>query len=412
MPKEKTVLLISTKLYRLLLFLYPAGHRREYAPLMAQAFGDLCRERYGQAKMLGLLKLWGRVLKDLLATALAEHVDALGIASLRRQPVAPLPWPQVALAVLPGLAILVTRLWGEYRYLCSDQELAAACAAVRPLLAWAGVPNDFVAAAGSRVLPALVCLALVAGGLVRERRLPAWGFPALGALLVPLPTALMGLLVDPVGGPPPPVYDFVVDWLWPGALWGTSLVIVARQRARFHLTKPAWLLLGSLVLLNPGLFLFVGALLLFPVAVGLLLARRSGLLAGLVAVAGLFWMADVLYDPDYGMLIWSSNYAAELVVSSLPIVSFLILPPIWVLRSRSNWECVCGLLLPPFIGLAGGEVLHSVVVSNTPGAYSPEMWLLRGGGVLDYVIPLVLAALLYLQMSRRSPLNCPTTKLE
>ena len=406
MPTEKTILLISIRLYRLLLFLYPAEHRREYAPWMAQTFGDLCRASYGQAKLPGLLSLWARVLKDLLATAWAEHVDALGIASLRRQPVAPLPWTKVALAALPGLVILANRLWGEVEFLCLDQERVSACSAVRHLLAWAGLPDTFRAATGSSLLPALLCLALVAGGFVRERRLPAWGFPALGVLLAALPMALMGLLVDPAAGPPPPVYDLVVSRLWPGALWATSLVVVARQRARFRMTVPAWLLLGLLVLLNPLLFMLVGVYLLFPVAIGLLLARRGGLLAGLVVVAGLYWMADGIFDPGYGMLIWSSNYAAELVVSSLPIVSFLILPSIWVLRARSNWERMRGLLLPPAIGLAGGELIHSLVVYNTPGAYSPEMWLLRGAGALDYVIPLVLAAILYLQMSRQ-PLPLP-----
>lgn len=63
----------STRLYRLLLRLYPAQHRREYGDLMVQAFRDLAREAYGQRGLIGLLLLWPGLLVDTFRTAYSEH---------------------------------------------------------------------------------------------------------------------------------------------------------------------------------------------------------------------------------------------------------------------------------------------------------------------------------------------------
>jgi hypothetical protein len=63
----------STRLYRLLLRLYPAQHRREYGDLMVQAFRDLAREAYGQRGLIGLLLLWPGLLVDTFRAAYNEH---------------------------------------------------------------------------------------------------------------------------------------------------------------------------------------------------------------------------------------------------------------------------------------------------------------------------------------------------
>ena len=41
-PRSR-ILSVSQKLYQISLFAYPAEYRREYGPLMAQLFRDLCR---------------------------------------------------------------------------------------------------------------------------------------------------------------------------------------------------------------------------------------------------------------------------------------------------------------------------------------------------------------------------------
>ena len=60
----------SERVYEVLLVAYPKEYRREYGALMAQAFGDLCRE---QQRRAGLALLWGRTVLDLLASAFAER---------------------------------------------------------------------------------------------------------------------------------------------------------------------------------------------------------------------------------------------------------------------------------------------------------------------------------------------------
>ena len=63
--------------YRLLLFVYPATHRREYGTLMVQVFRDLCRDSFRQKGLLGLFQLWVHVLTDAAVTAAVEHSYAL-----------------------------------------------------------------------------------------------------------------------------------------------------------------------------------------------------------------------------------------------------------------------------------------------------------------------------------------------
>lgn len=64
---------LSLQFYRLLLKMYPAHFRQEYARQMAQVFRDCCREIYAQGGIKALLKLWPGILTDLFTTALKQH---------------------------------------------------------------------------------------------------------------------------------------------------------------------------------------------------------------------------------------------------------------------------------------------------------------------------------------------------
>ena len=74
------LLLLSSRLYSLLLYVYPPHFRGEYGSHMAQVFRDCCRDAYQQSKTFGLLCLWVSALADLIVTALDEekgHEDAI-----------------------------------------------------------------------------------------------------------------------------------------------------------------------------------------------------------------------------------------------------------------------------------------------------------------------------------------------
>jgi hypothetical protein len=95
----KTAFWLAEQLYHLLLFVYPATHRREYGPLMVQLFRDLCRDSYCQKGFVGLVRLWSHVLADTVVTATVEHFYAFqegGQLMTRRQ-----HWMVLSLAGLP-----------------------------------------------------------------------------------------------------------------------------------------------------------------------------------------------------------------------------------------------------------------------------------------------------------------------
>lgn len=72
------ILSIADRAYRALLYVYPAAHRREYGPWMAQLFRDLCQNAVQQDGTFGLARLWMRTLFDVARTAIIEHLEEKG----------------------------------------------------------------------------------------------------------------------------------------------------------------------------------------------------------------------------------------------------------------------------------------------------------------------------------------------
>jgi capsular polysaccharide biosynthesis protein len=75
-PDGKAVAL-SGKLFRRLLAAYPKAHRRDYGPAMAQLFRDQCRDAWGRGRGWGLIRLWLRVVPDLVKTSVLEHISTI-----------------------------------------------------------------------------------------------------------------------------------------------------------------------------------------------------------------------------------------------------------------------------------------------------------------------------------------------
>jgi len=69
-------ILLANRCYRLLLLTYPAHFRRTYGYEMAQTFRASCREALCEEGNLGLLRVCGLTLSDLLLTSLKEHCQA------------------------------------------------------------------------------------------------------------------------------------------------------------------------------------------------------------------------------------------------------------------------------------------------------------------------------------------------
>ena len=74
----------SDRLFRLLLRLYPAGHRAEYSEAMAQHFRDVCRDAYRQNGRRGLIRMWIKVAGDTLKNAPLEQWMAIRTGGFMR----------------------------------------------------------------------------------------------------------------------------------------------------------------------------------------------------------------------------------------------------------------------------------------------------------------------------------------
>jgi hypothetical protein len=370
---DSPVLESLVSVYQKLLWIYPADHRQEYGPWMTQLLRDLMRDAYRQSGMPGALLTWIHVLCDLITTASAEHARSVTVA-LDNRPVSPLPWWQVLLAILPGLLALSNRS------------------------GW--LTATFGRRASERMdlwISPIACLLIVFIGWIPRRKLVVWAFPALGLLAWTLPivvgTVIKGLLLAP---PPPhsPAHAWV-DNLSLVALGILGALLLARQRRRLRMPPWGWALAALFFACGPFLAVFEVALLLLPIAIGLILARRDQLLAVLVVVAAQYSIVDGIYDPSYGILVWTANTTAERTVTVLPALAYLVLTPLCVCRARTTGGRMAGLLLPPLIGLFSGEILRWVVMRHARPYYPLGMLYIRGGGAIQFVLLIALAVLLY-----------------
>src|ERR1017187_8379812 len=67
----------SQRIYERLLLAYPKSHREEYGPAMSQLFRDQCRDAWNESQNWGVMKLWMRVLPDLVKTSFIERLATL-----------------------------------------------------------------------------------------------------------------------------------------------------------------------------------------------------------------------------------------------------------------------------------------------------------------------------------------------
>jgi len=281
------------------------------------------------------------------------------------------------------------------------------------------------------LIPVYITLGIVVAGLIVERRPAVWSFSALGLLLFSAPGWLFTLFAR-FGDSRSPFWQVAPPYLMSAALAAIAALAAYRvfKQHGLHIPRSGWVLLGLMVLVsvadaitgvitdrNPNkwgsllaylpLVLWWTGLILLPVAIGLPLARRDGLLAGLVLVASQFVLVDEIFDPTYSVGFWAYWEPsaildkAKIVLSYLPALFFLVITPIWMLRSRSTRGRVLGLLLPPFVALVSTDVIASIALRGALGGYSMGSWLTHGVSTAHLLLPLALAAVMYHWLERQ-----------
>jgi len=302
-------------------------------------------------------------------------------------------WTKVGLAILPGLFALGSGA-GVFSAVFGQKT---------------GEVVDLIGLTG-------MCLLVIAAGFVRERHFTVWSYPAVGVLLfrmwwgIPWPSGeqsgsnwtvappllmLAGLAAIAAiaayrARPWPRLRSFrlgsalLVLIMLVAVAFPTGAVLAYRDAERV-----------SVLLAMVPLSLWWMGLLLVPVVIGLPLALRSGLAAGLMVVAAQYVLVEEIFDPARGVLIFTSDHAAARVLSSLPALAFLIVPPVWVLLSRRTKVRCWGLVLPPLLGLLSLSLIRAGVLQGTAAEYEVGSWLTAFLAGAQLVMLFALTGLIY-----------------
>ncbi len=343
--------------------------------------------------------------QESLAQAMANFGEAREVGRMLARSHNNLDWVRVGLAILPGLVAL-----GRI-----------------------GLPSSSFTTSIARILAQgsliPVCVLLIIVGFIRERRFAVWSFPALGILLFPVGGIM--LLVEWWMHQP---FAQEVNRIWPPgpfvlivvglAASGTFAVYHVCRQHWTRIPRLAWVLLALLIVFSvaevitlsvgdrspdkwkavsavlPSTVLTMG-MILSPVAIGLLLARRAGLVAALIVVAAEFGLVDMILDPSYALSVRASNQTIVTLVSVIPAMLFLVVSPVWVLCSPSRRGRVVGLLLPAFVALVSVEVISGSV---RPYYLENWYWLTRALESAQLWVAVALAVVMYHWIGREGRL--------
>lgn len=384
------------RIYRILLWLYPAKHRREYGRLMLQHAGDMGRavEEGGRGR---IFRLCFSLVIDGIVNACKEHVEGLTMANNKFKPFS---WRIVVLAALPGLLVALTRSKVE------------------------------------ALTPVLTIVAYVYGGVLilgvpivwwRRRQFPVWALLPAG-LLVWVLTFYAGqellrqlwrfwLLIG-LGSRRSGI--FPLDQGEVTALLNlvlAAVIFLAILRGR-RSSSAIWLIFGGIVLGNialaagyawaefgdgqllKGILRYFTASGLSPleglmfVAVGLLAARKYGVLAFLVLVGGYSYMCldtDYLFGNPYRD--WPGMPPYLIAVTTL----YLVVVPVTLLRAKNRWKRALGVFVP-LVAFHGAIFFIPRLVIQEPILLSPGdvVW------IINIMLLYVFAWLLYSQIGDES----------
>ena len=346
---------MAVRIYRILLWLYPAEHRLAYGELMLQHAGDLgrdARQRGGWQMIIFYLSL----ITDAFRNAGNEQWEAI-MANNRFTPAS---WLTVLLAAIPGLMVVSSRV--------NLMQLG-------------------------QVLPRLVAygyLAILVIGVpivwYRQRRFPAWALLPAGFIfwqVVFLAGYSLTQLLKSLGWLSPYWEDGMVGFalLEICLTIGLAVLILRGQR----LSASVWLASGAIVLVNLLLaILFIGNLsasfnmvpavliLVYNMAIGLLdglllvvagllAVRQHGTLAMLVVIGGFGYMClDSDFISGFRLNEWAGYTAYVICMYTL----WLVVTPIAILRARTRLGRLLAVFIPVGIFLIARIVVPNLVLAG------------------------------------------------
>lgn len=379
---------VAERMYRMLVWLYPAKHRQAYEQPMLQHARDLGRAARQRGRWHVAMLCW-RLLKDGIINAAIEHLEVIKMANHRYTPV---PWLSVILAALPGLLIALSR------------REAALLDPLLPILRYV-------------YLGLLVLVTPIMWW--QRRRFPVWALLPAGALIWVLTYVAGSELSRQVRS------LTMFDLQWTGIETGITLInlvlgaalFVALLRGR-RVPGFTWLVIGVIVsghvlmavlyslAIYSGTEFFPGMVQYFTksgigpveglmlVAVGLLAARQHGVLAILVVVGGYSYMC---MDSDYLFGHPLREWAGLSVYLAAVTISFLVVVPVALLRARTRLGRALAVFVPVVIFHVARLIVPLLVIQQPVKA--------RLGDVvfsISIVLSLVLGWVLYGQVGEAS----------
>ncbi len=404
---KRTLVPQAVKVYTVLLRLYPREHRQAYGPLMIQLFRDQCTDAYAQRRALGLLTLWLRTLWDLGITAFQEHLRLAADLGLANQKVAPLPWRQVLLAILPGLWMMVERAqlipWVlGWRWISYNLPPGVAYpSSYKMLLLWLNL--GWMGLAG----------VLMVWRWWRNRQIVRWIYPVAGLVVFALPLTVLSIIFHQDGITSlPPLGRLLMNQMLPLSFVVASLIVLWLRRRRIRASIITWAVVGLIVASSrlSRMWIYIAILVAVSASLGLMAVaagatqRRDRLYTTMFVLGIVWWFVDAILDPGYGLLIWTDAHTAVRVISALPALFILVLPVVAVLRARSTHQQLAGLIIPPCVGVILIEVGRFLLLSGTARGFTAWEWRIGLSCAAQIAALLALVAITYAQFDGRPEL--------
>lgn len=384
---------LPEKIYRLLLWLFPSGFRRDFGAPVLQLARDLGREAQ-PTDLRHTLLFYLHMLKDAAASAARLHWEEI----MQNYRITPASWGVVLLALLPSIwAILSRSQTGSFELLI----LAFSWGVLALLLL--GVPLTWWR---TRIFPAWALftaglifwfLIYIAGMFlsthltVFDRLGPLWRGAPTGMFLLQLIVTVLLFTLFFRGKRVPPI----------AILLGAAILLLNLAAAvTNNLDRPmnGGLLLGSLQYIAvAGVGPLEGFML---VAAGLFALRQHRLWALLVIIGGFAYMcmdSDFLWG--FSLRDWAGYDAYLLAMTAL----YWFVPPLALLRARTRLSSALAVFIP--VGL-----FHLARIA-VPLLIIPGPHIIPWGDILlsvNVMLSLVLAWVLYNAIIADQPAAVPT----